>query len=519
MRQAIDIQAFRATFARALLPTQRWPNDMKNTQLIDLLATFSPEEMKGLGDYVQSPFFNKRQAPIALYKALCPIHPTFAGLKWEKVFRKAFPDKPTYSDTYLRNVLSDLYELALGFLRQGVANKSYATGEFACIQQLINRKQFKQAEQHLEKIYEWIKDSWGDNDYNALYAEYYEYKMILHDRNEERLSYSEAHQQRENYWQKAIWTKVLMLIYEAENDRMVYFDYSYDTELLQKMLITFDPKCFEDDPICLADYYRAMLLSTHSWIWWTQLYNHAKAATGKMPDNQTYTCYRALSNHLEYHSKREHVGTIENLKLKMELVQEAAALREKNHLHLLEIHYALIAEIGYTLHGIEWAMDYIDQKKHQLLPYLQEALPDYCRALVHFQAKNYSEAIALFSQLPNFRSDLYFSVKPYLLLAYYETDNTESMEYLFLSFKKTIKNHDNLAQGTQQALNNFIITFSLLRKLSETYNEQQAAQLQSMVENPNLPLTSKQWFAQKLQEITARMQQKLPEKQDGRNKF
>jgi len=279
---------------------------------------------------------------------------------------------------------------------------------------------------------------------------------------------------------------------------------SYNIETFKKMLPVFDPMLMNDDPIVMAAYYRTMLLTTNSWEWWITLYNHTKTTALNMPDNQTYTCYRALSNHLDYIVKREK-DAVENFKeLKLEIMQEAAALREKNNLHLLDFHYLQIAELGCNLYGMEWAMNYLDQNKHKLLPSLQEALPDYCRAMLWFQTKNYPEAIALFSQIPNFRSDLYFSVKPMLLAAYYEINNTEAIEYLFSSFKKTFKNHEKLAKGTQQAIENFISAFQILCKIRWKNNFQQAEQLRTMIENPDLPMTTKLWFEQKIQELVVK---------------
>jgi len=104
------------------------------------------------------------------------------------------------------------------------------------VKQLINRQLFKQADQQLEKVHEWIEKSWGDNDYNQLLADYYTFKMILHDRNEEFVAYSEAHQQKAFYWEKAIWEKVFSIVFEIETDKKVYYNYPYKSTLKKALL-------------------------------------------------------------------------------------------------------------------------------------------------------------------------------------------------------------------------------------------------------------------------------------------
>ena len=474
---------------------------MQNTKVIALLQTFTKEELKSFDDFIQSPYFNKREAPVKLYAALLPYYPDFSNLKPEKVFKKAFPNKAAFSDSYLRNVLSDLYELGLDFLRQEAAEKSNISGEFICVQKLIYRKLFKQAEQHLEKVHEWIEKSWLEHDYNALLADYHTFKMILHDRAEEQLAYSEAHQQKVNCWEKAIWEKILTLIYETETDKREYYNFTYNTQSLKKMLPLFNVAQFEDTPMLQAAYYRAMLIANPSWETFNSLHQLAKATGAKMPDNQTYSCYQALlgfTSHLMRHSVQTETDLVP---LQMELLQAATQLRRNNNLHITDGHYTNMAFCGYTLYGFDWAVNFIEVHTTELLPYLQQDLPLYCKAIIWFKEKKYRDALALLASLPNFRSDVYFSIKPYMLMCYYELNDNDASEFLFNTLKKTFKNHPNLSYRVKDGLRHFIDLYGQLVKLCEQYNAPKATKLKDAILQPDTPMFAKQWLYDKIVEL------------------
>ncbi|OWY20889.1 hypothetical protein C7N43_13225 [Sphingobacteriales bacterium UPWRP_1] len=470
---------------------------MQNTKFISLLQTFSKEELKRFDDFIKSPYFNKLEAPVKLYKTLLPQYPNFDDLKWDKLFKKAFPDKPAFSETYLRNVLSDLYDLGLGFLRQEAAEKNQASGEFACVQKLIYRQLYKQAGQQLEKIHEWLEKSWLNMDYNSLLADYYDSKMILHDRAEEQHAYSEAHQQKVNYWEKAIWEKVISLIYETETDKRDFYNFPYNTETLKKILSVFEAEKYTDTPMLLAAYYRAVLVINPNWETFNALHELLKTESTKMPDNQVYSCYMALLGYTSY-VMRQSLDIRKLVALQMELAVNAVELRKRNNLHLIETHYHSIAVNGYELYGFDWAMQYIDAHVSELLPYLQEGLPAYSKAFIWFREKNYRETIALLSGLPNFRSDLYFSVKPILLMCYYETEDTDAAEFMLNTLRKTYKNHPNLKIGAQEALKHFIEQYGQLVKLRIQFNPQKAIALKDAILQPATPLFAKQWLLDKI---------------------
>ena len=95
---------------------------MQKTGLIQLLGTFTRDEMREFGEFVQSSFYNKNETLVRLFEALKKYHPDFSSnkLSREKIFNVLFPNE-TFKDQKLRELGSKLLALAEHFI---VAKKS-----------------------------------------------------------------------------------------------------------------------------------------------------------------------------------------------------------------------------------------------------------------------------------------------------------------------------------------------------------------------------------------------------------
>ena len=89
-------------------------------------------------------------------------------------------------------------------------------------------------------------------------------------------------------------------------------------------------------------------------------------------------------------------------------------------------------------------------------------------------------------------------------MSYYELDNIDAADFLFLTLKKTFNNHPKLAHSTQQSLLNFINFYPRLYKLRHQYQPQKAEKLLEDLENAYIMPPVKVWFWNKLNEIEAK---------------
>lgn len=114
---------------------------MKNTKLVKLLQTFTPAELKKFRDFVNSPYFNKNKNIIKLNNELEKYYPGFdpEELNEEVIYKKVF-GAGEYDYFKIKNIISDLYNLGLEFLKQQSNIVTNFSPDYNMLTQLRGRK-------------------------------------------------------------------------------------------------------------------------------------------------------------------------------------------------------------------------------------------------------------------------------------------------------------------------------------------------------------------------------------------
>lgn len=88
---------------------------MVKTPLINLLNSFSADESRRFIEYISSPFFNKNEKVVKLYRQIIKAGGNPAKLEKEYVYKKIVRDK-TYNDSSMRSLIFTLTHLAEEYL-------------------------------------------------------------------------------------------------------------------------------------------------------------------------------------------------------------------------------------------------------------------------------------------------------------------------------------------------------------------------------------------------------------------
>ncbi len=104
---------------------------MEKSTLVEILRTFSKDELSGFGDFVSSPYFNKKSNVTKLYTALKKLAPDFpaAMIAKEEMWKSIFPGKK-YNYGIMKNLIYDLNKLAVKFLELEVYSQKQFDNDF-----------------------------------------------------------------------------------------------------------------------------------------------------------------------------------------------------------------------------------------------------------------------------------------------------------------------------------------------------------------------------------------------------
>jgi len=118
---------------------------MIKSSAIEILKTFSDEELILFEEFISTPFHNKNVKVIRFFTLLKKYHPEYSGenLTKEYLFRQ-LNGNIKYKDTYIRNLFSDLHNLAETFLQYELISKD-KTYERLLIEEIKNRDLYELA--------------------------------------------------------------------------------------------------------------------------------------------------------------------------------------------------------------------------------------------------------------------------------------------------------------------------------------------------------------------------------------
>jgi hypothetical protein len=111
-----------------------------NCHFIDILKTFSPEELDDFRNFLDSPYFNKRKKLLELFDSLKSYYPFFTdeSLTREIIFEKIYPDEK-YNYGKINEGLSALYKLSMNYIRQTSFEKNTVYPDIVFVEELRKR--------------------------------------------------------------------------------------------------------------------------------------------------------------------------------------------------------------------------------------------------------------------------------------------------------------------------------------------------------------------------------------------
>lgn len=479
--------------ASALKPN--YPITLTDSKIIELLRNLSPRQLSRLGDFLQSPFFNKNADCVLLFNYLQKYAPDFShnNLSRQIVVKKLAAEK-SLDEKSLAHLTSRLLSLAEKFL----AIESFLANEWeqqvALAQQyhtLNLPRHYKAAQAEIEKR---LAESPLRN------TEYYREQLLA-----KRLFYehSDRNQREFNEHLQAA-ADALDVYFLVEKLRYAYEILNYESVLnvryevahLEEILSWAASPVFAETPSIQV--YRQMLLLLTS----PDEESHFEATKSLVMQSEQYFdddelrqlytsllnyCIRRINRYNDERFLQEHLE-INKLLLKNGLVFEESFLPPWR--------YTNIVAAGLRTGQTDWTRQFIHDYKKRLPEDYRENTFRYCLAQFLYHLKNYDEAQRALLQVEFTDVLLNLTARGLLIKIYCETEQTELLLAYLEATRIFLLRNQLLDARLKKQMQKFV---ELTTKLAKTppYDRER---LQKLLQNmpPTHEVLHRDWLAEQL---------------------
>ena len=437
---------------------------MKQSKLISLLESFNSSELRAFKDFLSSPYFNKKEINLELYKILKPLAKNGfpeEKIKREVLFRKLFPNE-TYDERKLNHVISEVFRLAEQYLGIQEFEQDRALPYLYTARAHLKKQQEKAYLHQARKARKKLDET------NYRDCQYFYQSTILEELEEQHFSSKKIHRTSTNlqlaanqfdryYLAQKLQYSCIML------DRQKFLPIQYDIPFLPLVKQMLELQSFESEPSIIIYHYLMLALTQKS-------------------DKASFEQFRDyLSEHLSVFAETEarqlyllainfcvHKIRIGERNYAAELMHfysegiEKGLLLEKGKLSPWI--YKNVVKLGLGLQRLEWVESFVKKYSNYLTEALRKDAYHFSLADIYFHKKAYGNALSELNKVEF--SDIYYNLdaKATLLKIYYETEETEAFLSLISSFKIFLQRQKSLTKHVKASYLNFV---NILYKISK----------------------------------------------------
>ncbi|HEY3249800.1 MAG TPA: hypothetical protein VGK25_01650, partial [Ignavibacteria bacterium] len=359
---------------------------MIKSNLISLLKTFSSQEFREFGEFVESPFFNKNAKVTTLYNTIKKTYPNLdsSNLEKEKVFKKVYPGE-TFRDSSLRLLMFYLYECAKQYIQVNRLKNDKLHSNIYLAKDLIDKNLLKEAEKTLKENYDIL-------DKIKLKNETYFWYKYLSDIE----MFSLQERQFPGRYEKYITGKMLEDLHKNLTDDYLLrtlrrytivlntnelYKTNFNLQFYKNIIDTFDKDYYKDAPLIEMYYYASKILECPSE---EANFYRLKELVLKEEVNIDRDALLDLYINLENYCVRR--GREGKRKFDRELFEIYRLEIEKKLYHQDKYmpypFYKSVITTAQMIHEFEWAEKFIEEYKHEILPDYRDSVYYHCYARI-----------------------------------------------------------------------------------------------------------------------------------------
>jgi hypothetical protein len=460
---------------------------MKN-QFIDILRTLDKDEVKNLLLFVDSPYFNKSERLIKLFRELVKIHPDYNNVTSEEIHKRVFPHLE-YNDSTMRRLFSDCDKVLKEFLKYVNYEKNAFRVNEIYREELTGRAL---SELHSANTFE-MENMFNQNgmfeDLYFLYRSNFEAdNSVFSYINKKLVKTGKVRSEIENLSNSANYLFIYFLIrniklfINIKNYQSLYSTSTNAEEIKATIERIFNLYGEEE----IKKYF---IIKDYDYSFIYTIYQHLfKAFACPQESSHYFELKKLLDKNIDKFIIYERQYLIKSLIAYCDVARNNAEnpeMKQKFDDELIYLYEYTLKKKYYASAGapylsltvfrniliialnsgkIKWAQKFIKIYSSKLNPKQKEDAINYSYGRLFFAQKEYAKALTYFNQLQTNNANLRNDEKNMALIINYELGNFQNLEYLLPAHKKYFKRNTLLSKDRKK----FYLTFnSFLERLNK----------------------------------------------------
>lgn len=483
---------------------------MDKTGLVELLSKLSTKQMRELGDFVRSPFFNKNESVEKLFDYLKNYHPEYKPEKIDKetVFTKLFAPAE-YSDSFMRMLIFKLTELTEKYLAYSEMTKVQAVENTYLAQSFLDLGLDKNAQKTINNTEKELKHiKIHEARFFERKFELEKLKHIIYSRNYNATTIKDKPDETllaESDYLTSFFLIMILQRYRYLLNKSYSVNSEYKLDFLPDII-----KFLENDG---KKYLENKTLSL--------LYRQIKLLTDPERDDLFFEIKKELLNEatpLEEFDRRDGLTILSNLCIEKAysgkeeffemmfdidryLVEKNLYNRIKGGYFEKEMFMNVIA-IALRQGKFDWTRDFIESYCKKLHPDIVENIRNYSYARLYLKLGEPEKAKQYISKVAYTDIHIKINARITKVIIEYELGNIEEVLNELENFRKYIQNDKLLSKGNRKISSNFIKFVNKLCKARYSF-KLNLEELKKEIKSCDM-VNNRQWLIDKTEELKQR---------------
>jgi len=477
---------------------QKNQNSFQNGNLVQLLKTFSKEDIRELGKFISSPFHNNRKDGVLFFDEVKKFYPDFNQKYFSKenIFSKLYPGQK-YKDDVIRRLASNLFKLAEEF----AAYNNFRNNNWEYEKNLL---QFYSGK-NIDKLF-WKQHAKAENcleEQSLRDAEYYrrlsvineiEMKYILKD--DPTYKKSSYEKEMHNLWKYGL-SSMLRLYGFAEYEKY-FFNKKYELNFAQDLLRMAKESNFMNSS-AVEMYY--LILKLYGPDKSDEIFNKLRnLIEEKFNEFTKPECFSFYVHLINYCNINKLSSDKQYIRIKFEIVKQMV---ERDLIIQNGVvdpgWFRGIFSMAFNAGEIKFAENFIEKYKTVVTGKEKENVVKHVYANLAIYNKNFEAALDFLSDCSYQHLNDKWGVKQMYMTIYYEMNNYEQFSYVADSMKHLIKDEGSWNENLIIPIRNFINSFTKIFKVKMGEKNIPLDEIKKEVLDSKM--ISRKWLLEKITEL------------------